>query len=68
MRALLLMGLLVLMQSPALAQPGGESASALRVEFIALDRNRDGQISKVEALSNPEIHKRFSSFDRAATR
>lgn len=64
MRALLLVGLLVLVQGPALAQPGGESASALRVEFIALDRNRDGQISKVEALANPEIHKRFGSFDR----
>lgn len=48
----------------ALAQGGGEAVSASRAEFIALDRNRDGLISKVEALGNPEIQKRFSTFDR----
>jgi len=32
-------------------------------DFIALDRNRDGYISKVEALGNGEVHKRFSAFD-----
>jgi hypothetical protein len=30
---------------------------------VALDRNRDGNISKVEALANPEVHKRFAAFD-----
>lgn len=42
------------------------SASALAqssADFVALDRNRDGHISKVEALANPEVHKRFSAFD-----
>ncbi|MGH8669257.1 MAG: BON domain-containing protein [Burkholderiales bacterium] len=49
----------------ALAQAGGgEAVSALRSEFTALDRNRDGLISKVEALGNSEIQKRFSVFDR----
>ena len=40
----------------ALAQGGS-------ADFVALDRNRDGHISKVEALANPEVHKRFSAFD-----
>jgi hypothetical protein len=31
--------------------------------FLALDRNRDGYLSKVEALANPEVQKRFSAFD-----
>ena len=34
-----------------------------RADFVALDRNRDGFISKVEALGNPEVHKRFAAFD-----
>jgi len=34
-----------------------------RADFIALDRNRDGYISKVEALANPEVQKRFTAFD-----
>lgn len=45
---------LMLASAAALAQAGG---------FVALDRNRDGSISKVEALASPEIHKRFASFD-----
>ena len=32
-------------------------------EFLALDRNRDGYISRVEALANSEVQKRFSAFD-----
>ena len=32
-------------------------------DFLSLDRNRDGYISKVEALANSEVHKRFSAFD-----
>src|SRR5918999_1730767 len=34
-----------------------------RADFLALDRNRDGTISKVEALANPEVQKRFAGFD-----
>ncbi len=33
---------------------GEASQSAMRADFVALDRNRDGYISKVEALANPE--------------
>ena len=32
-------------------------------EFMALDRNGDGHISRVEALANTEVHKRFAAFD-----
>jgi hyperosmotically inducible protein len=42
---------------------GEASQSAARADFLALDRNRDGYISKVEALANPEVHKRFAAFD-----
>lgn len=34
-----------------------------RADFLALDRNRDGAVSKVEALGDREIHKRFDEFD-----
>ncbi len=34
-----------------------------RPDFVALDRNRDGYVSKVEALANPEVQKRFAAFD-----
>ena len=40
------------------------SAPASRRDFLALDRNRDGYISKVEALANGEVQKRFAGFDR----
>jgi hypothetical protein len=39
-------------------------ATAPRPDFVALDRNRDGFISKVEALGNSEVHKRLGAFDR----
>jgi BON domain-containing protein/EF hand domain-containing protein len=35
-----------------------------RPDFAALDRNRDGYISKVEALANAEVQKRFAAFDQ----
>jgi hypothetical protein len=56
---------LMLASAAALAQAGGESTPlpGPRADLVALDRNRDGLISKVEALGNPEIHKRFASFD-----
>lgn len=57
--------LLLLLSAPALAQATGEAAAVPgpRADFAALDRNRDGYISKVEALSNPEVQKRFAVFD-----
>lgn len=41
------------------------SATALAQsnEFSALDRNRDGYLSRIEALGAPEIYKRFAQFD-----
>ena len=53
---------LLLASATAWAQDAAEPAT--RSEFIALDRNRDGYISKVEALANQEVHKRFGSFDQ----
>jgi hyperosmotically inducible protein len=58
--------LLLLISAAAYAQYSGEAAEtrpAARADFIALDRNRDGYISKVEALANQEVHKRFAAFD-----
>ena len=46
---------MILASSTALGQSSAD--------FVALDRNRDGSISKVEALANSEVHKRFSAFD-----
>ena len=63
MRALLVTALMVLSQ-PALApgsgEPGGDPA---RNEFNLLDRNRDGTISRVEALANQDVLKRFNAYD-----
>ena len=55
----------ILASFPALAQPSGDAAvvPAPRADFLGLDRNRDGYISKVEALANQEVHKRFAAFD-----
>jgi hyperosmotically inducible periplasmic protein len=55
--------LLTLLSAAASAQYTGE-ANTQRADFAALDRNRDGYISKVEALANPEIQKRFAAFDQ----
>jgi len=41
-------------------EPGGGARAA---EFAALDRNRDGYVTRVEALADPEIYKRFVQFD-----
>jgi hyperosmotically inducible protein len=40
------------------------TASAQSSEFSALDRNRDGYLSRIEALGAPEIYKRFAQFDK----
>ncbi len=36
----------------------------VRPDFAALDRNRDGYVSKAEAAAEREIAKRFAQFDR----
>jgi osmotically-inducible protein OsmY len=41
-------------------EPGGGARAA---EFAALDRNRDGYVTRIEALADQEIHKRFAQFD-----
>jgi len=43
--------------------PGDPGATALRADFVALDRNRDGYVSRVEANADREIAKRFIQFD-----
>lgn len=35
-----------------------------RADFLALDRNSDGGISRVEALADREVQKRFDEFDK----
>jgi hypothetical protein len=57
--------LLLFLSAGALAQGVAEPGAlpGPRPDFVALDRNRDGYISKVEALANPEVHKRFATFD-----
>lgn len=63
MRALLVISLLIVSQ-PALAQGSGEpGGDPVRHEFSVLDRNRDGSISRVEALANQDVLKRFGAFD-----
>lgn len=61
-----LLSLLLLASTAVGAQPAGQSTPlpAVRTDFLALDRNRDGYISKVEALGNREVQKRFAAFDR----
>jgi hypothetical protein len=41
-------------------EPGGGARAA---EFSALDRNRDGYVTRIEALADQEIYKRFAQFD-----
>lgn len=64
MRALLI-ALALASSATALAQPGsGEPGGGPRAaEFAKLDRNRDGYVTRIEALADPEIHKRFAQFD-----
>ena len=64
MRALLL-AVAILLSPDALAQPGsGEPGGGPRAaDFAKLDRNADGFVSRIEALADPEVHKRFAQFD-----
>jgi osmotically-inducible protein OsmY len=48
--------------APALAQALNAEMPA-RPDFVVLDRNRDGYISRVEANGDKEIYKRFAQFD-----
>jgi hypothetical protein len=64
MRSLLLVAVMLLIQAPAFAQGSGEpGGDPMRSEFTLLDRNRDGGISRVEALANQDVLKRFNAFD-----
>lgn len=64
MRALLF-ALTLAFNSDAFAQPGsGEPGGGARAaQFAALDRNGDGYVTRIEALGEQEIHKRFAQFD-----
>src|SRR5215210_3255602 len=64
MRALLF-AVVLAFSSEAFAQPGsGEPGGGPRAaEFAKLDRNGDGYVTRIEALADPEIHKRFAQFD-----
>ena len=44
------------------AQPAPRSAEQ-SADFAALDRNRDGHVTRIEALADQEIYKRFAQFD-----
>jgi hypothetical protein len=55
-------GVMLLASATALAQPQSDTP-VQRGDFVNLDRNRDGYISKVEALGDAEIQKRFGAFD-----
>jgi hypothetical protein len=62
MRVFIAAVLTMLASVSALAQSSSEPPLQ-RADFVALDRNRDGYISKVEALGDAEIQKRFAAFD-----
>jgi hyperosmotically inducible periplasmic protein len=45
---------------PGSGEPGGGPRAA---DFARLDRNGDGFVTRIEALADPEIHKRFAQAD-----
>ncbi|HWV90168.1 MAG TPA: BON domain-containing protein [Burkholderiales bacterium] len=61
----MLFALTLAFNSDAFAQPGsGEPGGGARAaQFAALDRNGDGYVTRIEALGEQEIHKRFAQFD-----
>lgn len=66
MTRLFLFAVLGLAGATALAQPGADSPAppaAPRADFLMLDRNRDGFITRLEAAGDREIAKRFAAFD-----
>jgi osmotically-inducible protein OsmY len=51
------------MRAPLLVFFLAASAAAYATEFSTLDRNADGFVTRIEALADQEIHKRFGQFD-----
>jgi BON domain len=63
MRALLIVAS-ISASAATFGQGSGEPAGGARAaEFAALDRNRDGYVTRIEALADSEIYKRFVQFD-----
>ena len=62
MRALFIVVSLVA-STAAHAQRGEPGGGARAAEFSALDRNADGFVTRIEALAEPEVHKRFTQSD-----
>jgi hypothetical protein len=62
MRALLIVASLSA-SAATFGQSGEPGGGARAAEFAALDRNRDGYVTRIEALADPEIYKRFVQFD-----
>lgn len=60
--AVLVSGAAVFASAPALAQSSPEHGM-VRTDFLALDRNKDGYISRHEANADRETAKRFAQFD-----
>ena len=60
-----ILSVLLVLSSAASAQPAGEHGwpAQSRADFAALDRNKDGYLSKLEAAGDREIGKRFAAFD-----
>jgi osmotically-inducible protein OsmY len=51
------------MRAPLIVFLLAASAAASATEFSTLDRNGDGFVTRIEALADQEIHKRFAQFD-----
>ena len=62
MRALLIAALLA-SSAATYGQRGEPGGGPRAAEFSALDRNRDGYVTRIEALADQEIHRRFAQFD-----
>ena len=60
---LLLIAALLASSGAAFAQRGEPGGGARAAEFSALDRNGDGFVTRIEALPDQEIHKRFAQSD-----
>jgi osmotically-inducible protein OsmY len=65
MRALLILALLVFIAGSAYADGGaGLLEGAMpQADFERLDRNRDGYVSRIEAIADKDVAKRFAQFD-----